>query len=174
MISRTSSTYREFLLSRANVYRFSRFKEYTLDSVRHLIIAISVCYIWLLWSVFVFQSSSLKSEVTLAIPNAFSYMIYVISPECIVPSCELSHIQLFWWIFKKKTTIFNKEIFPYYALFLQGFSIGIFQQVSLESAAVSFLKVIVIVYFSVLSKITISDAGVSPIILLIFNKRSFR
>lgn len=37
-----------------------------------------------------------------------------------------------------------------------------------------FFKVIVIVYFSVLSKITISDARVSPSILLIFNKHSFR
>lgn len=37
-------------------------------------------------SAFLFQKSSLESEVAPAIPNACSYVIYVISPECIVPS----------------------------------------------------------------------------------------
>lgn len=46
-----------------------------------------------------FSERSPESEFTPAIPNACSYVIYVISPECIVPSCEPSHIQLFWWIF---------------------------------------------------------------------------
>lgn len=48
-----------------------------------------------MWSAFLFQSGSLESEVSSAIPIACSYMIYVISPECIVLSYELSHIQLF-------------------------------------------------------------------------------
>lgn len=42
-----------------------------------------------------FSERSPESEFTPAIPNACSYVIYVISPECIVPSCEPSHIQLF-------------------------------------------------------------------------------
>ena len=48
-----------------------------------------------MWRAFLSRSRSLESEVTPVIPNACSYMIYVISPECIVPSFELSHIQLF-------------------------------------------------------------------------------
>lgn len=54
---------------------------------------LSVQYITIV-SVYV-ECCSLETEVTIAIPNAGSYMIYVISPECIVPSCEPSHIQLF-------------------------------------------------------------------------------
>lgn len=42
-----------------------------------------------------FSERAPESEFTPAIPNACSYVIYVISPECIVPSCEPSHIQLF-------------------------------------------------------------------------------
>lgn len=41
-------------------------------------------------------------------PTPGTYVICVISPECI-PSYELSHIQLFWWIFWNKT-FSNKEI----------------------------------------------------------------
>lgn len=81
---------------------------------------VSVYHIGPLWvimrSSFLSRRRSLESEVTPPVPNACSYMIYVISPECIVPSYELSHIQLFWWIFWNHT-FFNKEIHSYCVLF---------------------------------------------------------
>lgn len=81
---------------------------------------VSAHHIWplwvIMWSAFLLRSRSLEGEVKPPIPNACSYMIYVISPECIASSCELSHIQLFWWIFWNNT-FFNKEIYCYCVLF---------------------------------------------------------
>lgn len=113
-----------------------------------------------------------------AIPDACTYVIHLISPECIALSCEPSHIQLFWWIFQN-STLFNKKIYPYYVPLLQCFHICIFQQPSLESVTASFRRGFifirwVILFFPTASEITISVRRVSQSVWLIFNKQHTR